>query len=323
MTATIKSRTVGTSDLVVSRLGLGTLGWGRDVQPPVARALLRTFTEAGGTLIDTAPAYGDGLAERLLGTLLRHDVARDDVIIATKAGFSTGDGAPVIDTSKHALLDDLAGSLQRLGTDHVDLWQVHAWGDEPLDDTLAALDHAVASGMAHYVGVCNYLGWQTGTAAAWQEATGHGTALVSGQNEYSLLTRRAEVEILPALAWHGMGFFPWSPLGRGVLTGKYRGGIPDDSRGASEDLGWFVEPYLEDRFRAIVDAVTRAGDGLGLSAAQVALLWVRDAPGVTAPLLGARTPEQLAELLAIENAELPRQIVDALDDITGGPNAMR
>ncbi|MCL1841600.1 MAG: aldo/keto reductase, partial [Propionibacteriaceae bacterium] len=126
MTATIKSRTVGTSDLVVSRLGLGTLGWGRDVQPPVARALLRTFTEAGGTLIDTAPAYGDGLAERLLGTLLRHDVARDDVIIATKAGFSTGDGAPVIDTSKHALLDDLAGSLQRLGTDHVDLWQVHA-----------------------------------------------------------------------------------------------------------------------------------------------------------------------------------------------------
>jgi len=323
VTATIKSRTVGTSDLVVSRLGLGTLGWGRDVQPPVARALLRTFTEAGGTLIDTAPAYGDGLAERLLGTLLRHDVARDDVIIATKAGFSTGDGAPVIDTSKHALLDDLAGSLQRLGTDHVDLWQVHAWGDEPLDDTLAALDHAVASGMAHYVGVCNYLGWQTGTAAAWQEATGHGTALVSGQNEYSLLTRRAEVEILPALAWHGMGFFPWSPLGRGVLTGKYRGGIPDDSRGASEDLGWFVEPYLEDRFRAIVDAVTRAGDGLGLSAAQVALLWVRDAPGVTAPLLGARTPEQLAELLAIENAELPRQIVDALDDITGGPNAMR
>ena len=323
MTATIKSRTVGTSDLVVSRLGLGTLGWGRDVQPPVARALLRTFTEAGGTLIDTAPAYGDGLAERLLGTLLRHDVARDDVIIATKAGFSTGDGAPVIDTSKHALLDDLAGSLQRLGTDHVDLWQVHAWGNEPLDDTLAALDHAVASGMAHYVGVCNYLGWQTGTAAAWQEATGHGTALVSGQNEYSLLTRRAEVEILPALAWHGMGFFPWSPLGRGVLTGKYRGGIPDDSRGASEDLGWFVEPYLEDRFRAIVDAVTRAGDGLGLSAAQVALLWVRDAPGVTAPLLGARTPEQLAELLAIENAELPRQIVDALDDITGGPNAMR
>ena len=323
MSATIGQRKVGTSDLEVSRLGLGTMGWGRDIQPPQARALLHTFVEAGGTLLDTAPAYASGVAERLIGTLLRHDVSRDQVIIATKAGFTTDDGTPVVDTSRRALLDDLAGSLERLGTDHVDLWQVHAWGDEPLDETLAALDHAVSSGMARFVGVCNFLGWQTGTAAAWQEATGHGAALVSGQNEYSLLARRAEVEVLPALAWHGMGFFPWSPLGRGVLTGKYRRTVPPDSRGANEQFAWFVEPYLEDRCRAIVDAVARAGEGLGLSAAQVALLWVRDAPGVTAPLLGARTPEQLAELIAIEDLTLPHEIIEALDDITGGPNAMR
>lgn len=319
----MQRRSVGTSGLAVGRLGLGTMTWGGDVTPEIARGLLRQFIEAGGDLIDTAPAYGGGRAEELIGRYLRSDHQRDDVVLATKAGFGTHGGTQVVDTSRGALLDDLAGSLRRLRTDHVDLWQVHAWGQAPLEETLAALDQAVSAGMTRYAGVCNYIGWQVGTAAAWQRAVPGRARLISGQIEYSLLARRAEVEVLPAFAHHGMGVFPWSPLGRGVLTGKYRAGVPRDSRGGRDQLAWFVEPYLDTRSSAVVEAVARAASGLDLAPAQVALLWVRDAPGVTAPLLGARTPEQLAELLATESHALPAPITEALDDITGGPHAGR
>ena len=318
------SRRVGHSGLQVSRLGLGTLTWGRDTQPPEARSLLRTFHEAGGTLVDTAPAYGNGVAEQILGKLIRTDLQRSDVVIATKAGFGVRDGRRVVDTSRGAMLADLAESLRRLHTDHVDLWKVHAWGEAPLDETLAAMDHAVSSGMARYVGVSNYVGWQTARAATWQQAVPGRAQLSSVQVEYSLLTRRAEIEVLPAARAHGMGVLPWSPLGRGVLTGKYRTGVPRGSRGATDHFSWFVEPYLEEgKSRAITDAVVRAAEGLDLTPAQVALLWVRDAPGVTAPLLGARTVDQLTELLSVEEMTLPVEITSALDDVSGGPNLAR
>ena len=146
---------------------------------------------------------------------------------------------------------------------------------------------------------------------------------MSGQIEYSLLARRAEIEVLPALQYHQMGFFPWSPLGRGVLTGKYSKGVPRESRGAKNNMSWFVEPYLDQRSRAVVEAVKKAASGLGMTPAQVALLWVRDAPGVTAPLLGARTVEQLQDCLEVSGKELPGLIVEALDDVTGGTNQLR
>ncbi|MCT1460338.1 aldo/keto reductase [Aestuariimicrobium sp. p3-SID1156] len=318
------TRRVGHSGLQVSRLGLGTLTWGRDTQPPEARSLLRTFHEAGGTLVDTAPAYGNGVAEQILGKLIRTDLQRSELVIATKAGFGVRDGRRVVDTSRGAMLADLAESLRRLHTDHVDLWQVHAWGEAPLDETLAAMDHAVSSGMARYAGVSNYVGWQTARAATWQQAVPGRAPLSSVQVEYSLLTRRAEIEVLPAARAHGMGVLPWSPLGRGVLTGKYRTGVPRGSRGAADHFSWFVEPYLEEgKSRAITDAVIRAAEGLDLTPAQVSLLWVRDAPGVTAPLLGARTADQLTELLAVEEMTLPVEIVSALDDVSGGPNLAR
>ena len=313
-------RRVGRSGLRASAIGLGTMTWGRDTDEHEAADQLRAFVEAGGSLVETAAHYGDGAAERLLGRFLDTTVSRDDVTIATTAGVRRG--RP--DASRGNLLDTLDASLRRLRTDHVDIWQVHAWGDAPLEETLAALDQAVNSGMARYAGLCNYIGWQLGSAAAWQRAVPGRARLVSGQIEYSLLARRAEVEVLPALTHHGMGLFPWSPLGRGVLTGKYRGGvIPRDSRGGRDHLAWFVEPYLDARSNAVVDAVSRAADGLGLTTAQVALLWVRDAPGVTAPLLGVRTPEHLAALLAVDDQVLPEPITAALDDITGGPHQAR
>lgn len=319
----MQMRTVGECGLTVSRLGLGTLTWGRDVETADADALLREFTDAGGTLLDTAPAYGNGAAEQMIGRFLRSGYPRDELTIMTKAGFGIRGGERVVDTSRHALLRDLAGSLERLGTDHVDVWQVHAWGDAPLEETLAALDYAVASGMARYVGLSNFVGWQTAAAVTWQRSVPGRTPIVSAQVEYSLLARRAEVEILPAVRHFGLGFFPWSPLGRGVLTGKYRGRMPRDSRGASDHMAWFVEPYLEQRSQSVAEGVYRAAVGLELSAAQIALLWVRDAPGVTAPLLGARTAGQLRDLLAMETETLPAQIAVALDDISGGTNPAR
>jgi len=319
----MERRSVGTSGLQVSRLGLGTMTWGRDTSADEAAALLRSFVDAGGDLVDTAPAYARGEAERLLGRLMRTDVRRSDLVLATKAGFTFRDGVRVVDTSRAALLNDLHASLRRLGTDHVDLWQLHAWGQAPLEETLAAVDHAVATGAVRYAGVSNFVGWQTGAAVAWQAAFPGRAPLVSTQVEYSLLARRAELEVIPAVRHFGLGFFPWSPLGRGVLTGKYRTGMPRGSRGASDHFGWYVEPYLEGRSRAVVEAVARAASGLGIGVAQVALAWVRDAPGVTAPLLGARTADQLTVYLDAEALTLPDEITAALDDVSGGPNSAR
>ncbi len=181
----------------------------------------------------------------------------------------------------------------------------------------------MTAGDVRYAGLCNFVGWQTAQAATWQLAFPGRAPITSAQVEYSLLARRAEVEVIPAVRAFGIGLFPWSPIGRGVLTGKYRSGRPRGSRGASEHFAWFVEPYLEARSRAVVDAVATAAAGLDLTPAQVALLWVRDAPGVTAPLLGARTAAQLEQFLATEDLDLPSEIVAALDDVSGGPNAGR
>ena len=319
----METRPVGTSGLRVSRVGLGTMTWGRDTSDEQAKGLIEMFREAGGTLIDTAAAYGAGDSERLIGRLIKDAGARDEMVIATKAGFVIRDGERIVDTSSRALLRDLDGSLNRLQTDYVDLWQIHAFGDAPLAESLAAVDHAVATGRVRYAGVSNFVGWQTAQAATWQSAFPGRTPISSTQVEYSLLARRAEVEVLPAVRAFGMGFFPWSPLGRGVLTGQYRTGTPRGSRAATDHFAWFVEPYLEPRSKGVVEAVVRAAEGLDLTPLQVALLWVRDAPGVTAPLLGARSAGQLAPALAVEDQQLPDEIASALDDVSGGPNAAR
>lgn len=313
----MQQRYVGASGLKVSRLGLGTMTWGSDTDEHEARDLLVAFVEAGGTLIDTAAGYTDGRSESLIGSLLGDVVPRDDVVLATKAGISRRTGARVTDTSRGALLRGLDGSLKRLGTDHVDLWQVHVWTDDaPLEETLGALQHAVDSGRASYIGISNYNAWQTARAATLQEALPGRVRLTSTQVEYSLVNRRIERELLPATEALGIGVLPWSPLGRGVLTGKYRTGTPSDSRAASPVFGGFVEAYLDDRSRGIVEAVARAADGLGWSPLEVALTWVRDSPGVTAPIVGARTATQLAPALKAEPRTLPPEIRAALDDVS-------
>jgi len=313
----VKQRHLGRSGLIVSRLALGTMTWGRDTDEDDAGAQLVSFREAGGTLVDTADAYVDGESERVLGRLLHDVVPREDVLLATKAYAVTGTGPMGRGTSRGHLLSALDASLKRLQTDYIDLWQLHAWDPvTPWDEALAALDWAVQSGRVRYAGVSNYSGWQQGACAAWQRAVPGRAALVSNQVEYSLLQRGVEREVVPSALDQGVGLLPWSPLGRGVLTGKYRGGSPADSRGNSERFMSFVEPYLDERSASVVDAVLTAADGLGVSAVAVALAWVRDRPGVVAPIVGARTNAQLQASLAAETVVLPDVVRQALDDVS-------
>jgi aryl-alcohol dehydrogenase-like predicted oxidoreductase len=314
----MQQRYLGRTGLKVSRLGLGTLTWGRDTDEHEARDQLVAFTEAGGTLVDTAAGYGDGASEELIGSLIGDVVARDDVVIATKAGIDRSRGARTTNASRGYLISTLDASLRRLGVEHVDLWQVHTWvEDTPLEETLSALDYAVSTGRAAYVGVSNYAGWQSAQAATWQRAVPGRAPLASNQVEYSLLNRRVEAEVLPAAAALGLGILPWSPLGRGVLTGKYRHGTPADSRAASPHFSSFVGSYLSERSARIVEAVAKAAEGLEWSPLEVALTWVRDRPGVTAPIVGARTAAQLRGSLTVEDCELPAELVAALDDVSG------
>ncbi|MGH3787591.1 MAG: aldo/keto reductase [Pseudonocardiaceae bacterium] len=308
----MRQRLLGSSGLRVSRLALGTMTWGHDTDAEEAATQLVAFIDAGGTLIDTADVYQDGESEQILGKLLADIIPRDEVVLATKAVARRDDGPFGGGASRGALLAALEGSLHRLRTDHIDLWQLHAWDPVvPLEETLSTVADAVRAGKVRYVGVSNYTGWQLATAKAIS-----GVPLVSNQVEYSLLERGVERELVPAAAYHGVGLLPWAPLARGVLTGKYRNGTPSGSRAASPHYARYVEHHRTDRATRIVQAVVTAADGLGVSPLEVALAWVRDRPGVAAPVVGARDATQLAGSLAAEEVELAPAIRAALDDVS-------
>jgi aryl-alcohol dehydrogenase-like predicted oxidoreductase len=315
----MEQRHLGQSGLTVSRLALGTMTWGRDTDEHEARDQLALFCDAGGNLVDTADVYADGASERVLGMLVGDVVPRDSVVLATKAVSRPGSERR-FDASRAHLLASLDQSLERLGTDYVDLWQLHAWDPlTPLEESLAAADDAVRAGKVRYVGVSNYCGWQTAAAATWQNAVPGRQPLVSTQVEYSLLQRGIEREVVSAAHGMGLGILAWSPLGRGVLTGKYRTGTPADSRAASPHFTEFVRPFLDERSRSVVEAVVTAASGLGVAPLEVALAWVRDRPGVTAAIVGARTAAQLKGSLSVESLALPHEIRSALDEVSAMP----
>ncbi|MFS8102742.1 aldo/keto reductase [Lentzea alba] len=309
----MEQRYLGRSGLRVSRTALGTMTWGRDTDADEAATQLMAFADAGGTLIDTADVYTDGEAERILGGLLGEVVPREELVLATKAVARRTEGPFGGGASRGALLNALDGSLRRIGVDHIDLWQLHAWdANVPVEETLSALDQAISSGKVRYAGISNYSGWQLATAVM----TPSTFPLISTQVEYSLLERGIEREVAPAALHHGLGLLPWAPLGRGVLTGKYRNGTPPDSRGASAHFAGYVEQHRNERAARIVQAVATAADGLGTSALCVALAWVRDRPGVVAPVVGARDTNQLIASLEAEQLTLPPAIRAALDDVS-------
>ena len=299
-------RRVGRSGLEVTRLGLGTMSWGRDTDADEAAGQLEAFVGAGGTLIDTANIYGDGDAESIIGTLVPDVVPRSSVVLATTTVGVSGRGR---------LLAALDESLTRLSTDHVDLWMVHGFdASVPIEETCSAIQTAVDSGRAMYVGVSGHSAWQLATLGSWLRSAG--CPLVGAQAEYSLVDRAAEESLLPAAAVHGIGLLAWAPLGRGVLTGKYRRGTPADSRGASPNFSRYVGRHRTEAAARVVEAVATAADGLGTSPLAVALAWVRDRAAVAAAVVGARDAAQLLGSLAAEALTLPAEIRQALDDVS-------
>ena len=289
----MQQRAVGATGLKVSRLGLGTMTWGRDTDEHEARDQLIAFTEAGGTLLDTAAGYGNGASEELIGTLLGDVVPRDEVVLATKAGITSHRGQRSYDVARPVALDPrrLAAAPRRRPRGPV--------AGAPVVRRHAARGDAQRArprreqrpdGVRRDLELLR-LADRAGRHLAAGGAGPH--HLASTQVEYSLLNRGVEHEVLPAAAALGLGVLPWSPLGRGVLTGKYRTGTPADSRAASSHFSTFVGAYLDPGSQQVVEAVVRAAEGLGGTPLEVALAWVRDRPGVTAPIVGARTAAQL------------------------------
>lgn len=309
------SRALGRSGLTVSTLALGTMNWGTQVDEDDARQLLDDYLDAGGTTIDTAYGYADGASESMIGSLVA-DLHREDLVLVGKAGISRRTGERVVDTSRRTMLDQLDESLGRLRTDHLDLWLVHTWSDAvPWQETLSALEYAVTSGRARYVGVSNYNGWQSALITA--EAQRCRIPLIANQVQYSLLARDAEVEVVPAAQALGLGLMAWSPLAGGVLTGKYRGGVPAQSRAGSGDHPRWAAQMLSAADGPIMKAVSTAADGLGVSATEVALAWLRDRPGLATSVVGARRQSQLRMALASEDLDVAPAIRQALDEVSG------
>lgn len=310
---------VGTSGLRVTRMGLGTSTWGLGTELPEAATMLTDFLTAGGTLIDVSPTYATGAAEQMLGELLRTHTPRPDLVISSSAGVNPH--LPIgrrVDCSRRSLIAQLDATLTSLGTEYLDLWSVGYWDDRtPPHEVADTLDYAVRTGRVRYAGVRGYSGWQLAvTHAASHHAAAAARPIVVAQSEYSLLVRRPEEELLPATQHLGVGFFAGAPLGQGVLTAKYRSQIPPDSRAASSGHDAEMQGYLDARAHTIVDALDTAARGLGLSPAVTATTWVRDRPGVTSVIVGARTPEQLQQLLRVEEVVLPAPIIKALEDVS-------
>ena len=308
----MESRVLGRTGFTVSALSLGTMTWGGDTDIYEARDQFTTYVDAGGRLVDTADVYNEGVAEEFLGDFLRE---HPDVLVSTKAGSLRGQ--PSRNTSRGYLLNALDSSLRRLRRSHVDIWHVHTWdSNTPLDETLSALDLAVSSGRTRYVGVSNYSGWQLGTASTQQKAHHSPATIASSQVEYSLLQRGVEREVIPSSLAHGIGTMAWSPLGRGVLSGKYRHNTPADSRGATRHFSGFVAPYLDERSRGIVEAVCLAAEALNVTPIDVSLAWLLNRPTVTTAIIGARTDAQLRLTLQGLGTTIPPEVLSALDDIS-------
>ncbi len=314
----MEQRYAGASGLQVSSLGLGTLTWGAETDEHDARDQLKAFVGSGGTLVDTGDSYSGGAAEAVLGSLLGDVALREEVVLSVTAGpapapapLPRGAGGP--DVSARALLSSLDRSLGRLGTDHVDLWCVPAFNPRvPVDEVVQALEIAVRSGRVRYTAVGDHTGWQLATLA--QVARGAGVPLVAAAAEYSLLHRGVEAELVPAARHHGVGLIARSPLAHGVLSAKYRSAGPAGSRAKDPHRAAHVERGLGPRGRRVAAGLSTAADGLDVDPAELAVAWVRDAPGVTSVLLGARTSDQLLAVLSADDLDVPPEIWAALGD---------
>ena len=318
-------RQLGRSGLRVSSLTLGTMTFGgRDKFANVGTTDVEGATrqidmclDAGVNLIDTADVYSGGLSEEIVGRAVRG--RRERVLLATKARMPMGDGPNDAGLSRHHIIRACEASLRRLGTDYIDLYQVHEWdGATPLEETLDALDHLVDSGKVRYIGCSNYAGWHLMKALGISERRGY-QRFVSQQIYYSLQARDAEYELVPVALDQGLGILVWSPLAGGLLSGKYRRG-QDGPEGSRHLTDWNEPPVRdEDQLYDIVDALVEIAEEHGASPAQVALAWTLGRPGVASLVIGARTDEQLADNLGAADLVLADEERTRLDELSAPP----
>ena len=318
-------RALGRSGLRVSALTMGTMTFGGrgnfanvgSTDADEARRQVDQCLAAGINLIDTADVYSGGLAEEILGQALKG--RRDEVLVATKVRMPMGDGPNDAGLSRHHVVTGCEASLRRLGTDHIDLYQVHEWdGLTPLEETLDALDLLVRSGKVRYVGASNYAGWQLMKALGTADRLGL-PRFVSEQIYYSLQARDAEYELIPAAVDQGLGVLVWSPLAGGLLSGKYRRDRQPPP--GSRQLTDWNEPPVRDR-EALYDTVAvlvGIGEDRGVSAAQVALAYLIGKPAVTSVVIGAKSSEQLADNLSAAELVLTADERDRLDKASAPP----
>ena len=318
-------RQLGNSGLRVSALTLGTMTFGgRDRFGMVGSTDVAGATrqvdlclDRGVNFFDTANGYSGGASEEILGEAIKG--RRDQLLLATKARMPVGDGPNDAGLSRHHLITQCEASLRRLGTDHIDLYQVHEWdGQTPLEETLDALDTLVKSGKVRYVGASNYAGWQLMKALGIAERQG-GPRLVTQQIYYSLEARDAEYELVPLAVDQGVGILVWSPLAGGLLSGKFR--RDRESPAGTRALSDWGEPPVRDQERLYdtVEVLVEIGEGHGVSAAQVALAWLLGRPGVVSLIVGARTDEQLADNLAAADLKLSDEERARIEEVSRLP----
>jgi aryl-alcohol dehydrogenase-like predicted oxidoreductase len=316
----MRYRTLGTSGCAVSELGLGTMTFGAETDEPGSHAQLDRFVEAGGNLVDTADVYTAGASEQIIGRWLgsRPADVTGPVVLATKARFPMGTDPNAQGLSARHLTRALDDSLRRLGVEAVDLYQAHAWDPlTPLTETLRTLDGFVRAGKIRYYGLSNFTGWQLTKAVHTARALGLSEP-VTLQPQYSLIVREIEWEIVPAALDAGLGLLPWSPLGGGWLSGKYRRDQrPTGETRLGEDPGRGMEAWERrgtERTWRIIEAVERIAEARGEPMSRVALAWVTNRPAVSATILGARTLEQLEENLLSAGLRLTEEETAALDE---------
>jgi aryl-alcohol dehydrogenase-like predicted oxidoreductase len=317
-------RYLGRSGVRVSELCLGAMSFGRESDERTSHAMLERFVEAGGNFIDTANVYSTGVSEEILGRwLAKH--TRDDFVVATKVRWGMGPGPNDAGLSRKHIMRSLDDSLRRLGTDYIDLYQTHAWDPgTPIEETLATLDVLVRAGKVRYIGASNVLGWQLQKALDVAGSAGL-ERYVSLQPLYNLLDRTIEWEQLPVCSAEGVGVIPWSPLRGGWLSGKYRRGMTRPPQGTriemAESQGWSetFANYANERTWSVIDELLAVAEETGHTPAQVALRWVVQRPGVTAPIIGARDMAQLDDNLGATGWALDADAIERLTKVGAEP----
>lgn len=306
------------SDLKVSRICLGMMSFGDPEHRPwqldidAARPIVRRAVESGVTFFDTADMYSNGRSEDVTGELLRElFTSRDDYVLATKVYMPMGPGPNDRGLSRKHIMASIDASLRRLGTDHVDLYQIHRWDPEtPIEETMEALHDVVRAGKARYIGASSMFAWQFAKAQHTAAVAGW-TRFISMQNHYNLLYREEEREMNPFCLDQGVGVIPWSPLARGLLTGtRGRDGAGTTVRAGDDTL---VERWYADAEFDIVDATRAVAEERGVSPAQIALAWLLGRPAVTAPIVGATKVGHLEDAVAAVELRLDEQEVARLE----------